>query len=256
MLVFPKDFRQSVAGKQYPAICFAYCSKDRVPGEKIFLPMPPGLEISDSMQYSPIELGQIGGIVDEAVKGGTEAGLGKAITAGSAKSLEKIKTMNAAAALSIAAKALPTIDSSSSISGIVDFGAKQLLAPNSNTNFQNSNIRSFSFRFKLVSRSEDESETITSIVEAFRENMYPGGNETIMEYPGTWYISFLDNGGRNIWIPAIYESYLTSFSSTYNSSSNMFHEDGSPVEVDVSMAFQEVKALNRSQIEKLNQGII
>jgi hypothetical protein len=111
-----------------------------------------------------------------------------------------------------------------------------------------------------VARSAEDSDVISSIVDLFRENMYPEGsqNNLILEYPGTWYISFLRAASgseqRNVWIPAIYESYLTSFSSTYNSTSNMFHEDDSPVEVDIAMSFQEVKALNRGQIEALNQG--
>lgn len=268
MLVFPTEFRQSTSGKQYPAICFAYISKDRIPEEKVFLPMPAGLEISDSMQFDTINLGLIGDTLSDMViaasKGSAEGmkeRVSAAISAGTTSVLSKIKGGNAAAMLQLAAARLPGTSTVSAVD-IVNFGTKQVLSPNSNTSFQNSTIRTFNFRFKMVARSAEDSDVISGIVDLFRENMYPAGSENnlILEFPGTWYISFLRAASRseprNVWIPAVYESYLTSFSSTYNSTTNMFHEDDSPVEVDIAMSFQEVKALNRGQIEALNQGKI
>lgn len=264
MLVFPTEFRQSTQGKQYPAICFAYYSKNRVPEEKVFLPMPPGLEISDSMQFDTINLGQIGDVLSDIVSAATKGPaetikerVGSAINAGTSSILSKAKGGNAAALMQIAATRLPGT-STATAADIVNFGTRQVLSPNSNTTFQNSTIRTFNFRFKMVARSAGDSAVIYDIVKLFRENMYPAGSENnlIMEFPGTWKISFLkeadDEGLQNPWIPAIYESYLTSFSSVYNSTSNMFHEDDSPVEVDIAMAFQEVKALNKGQIAALN----
>lgn len=265
IFVFPTEFRQATAGKQYPAICFEYHTKDRVAAEKVFLPMPPGLEISDSMQYDTINLGQIGDVVTKAISAATKTNApGKAdqaITAGAkagyAAIKDKIESGNAAVLAQIAAAKLPVVGDEAR--RLVDFGTRQVIAPNSNTAFSNSNIRSFSFKFKMVARSAADSQQIKKIVNLFREKMYPEGanSNLILEYPGTWYISFLGNeSARNVWIPAIYESYLTAFSSAYNSSTNMFHADDSPVEVDVTMSFQEVKALNRTHIEKLNQGRI
>lgn len=263
MLVFPSEFRQSAAGKPYPAICFSYISKDRVFGEKIFLPMPPGLEISDGMQYDAINLGQIGDLVVRSVAAAAKAdnaeqAIKSSLKSGYAGLKGKIESGNAAAAAQIASNLLPV--KKEEAKQFLDFGARQVIAPNSNTAFRNSNIRTFPFKFKMVARSAADSETIKKIVNYFRVNMYPGGNteDLILEYPGTWRISFMTGVGssRNTWIPAVYESFLTSFNSTYNASTNMFHADDSPVEVDVSLQFQEVKALNKIHVEKLNNGIV
>ena len=48
-------------------------------------------------------------------------------------------------------------------------------------------------------------------------------------------------------------------SSTFNSTSATFHTDGSPLEVDISISYQETRALTRYDIENLandtNRGI-
>jgi hypothetical protein len=46
-------------------------------------------------------------------------------------------------------------------------------------------------------------------------------------------------------MPQIMESYLASMNTVYNASSNMYHADGSPSEIDVTLTFTETKALTR-----------
>jgi hypothetical protein len=49
-------------------------------------------------------------------------------------------------------------------------------------------------------------------------------------------------------MPTIKECYLLSLNTTYNSTSNAFHDKGQPVEVDIAVTFQEVKALTRGDL--------
>ena len=49
-------------------------------------------------------------------------------------------------------------------------------------------------------------------------------------------------------MPKIMETHLVNCTTTYNSTSNAFHDDGQPVEVDVALTFQETKPLVRSDL--------
>ena len=49
-------------------------------------------------------------------------------------------------------------------------------------------------------------------------------------------------------------SYLTQMTGTYNSSGNAFHADGGPTEIDISLTFQESKALTREDLYNHPEG--
>jgi hypothetical protein len=57
---------------------------------------------------------------------------------------------------------------------------------------------------------------------------------------------------ENEFIPRIFSCYLTTFNVNYNQGgAGSFYEDGAPIDVDISMTFQESRALTRKDIEKL-----
>ena len=228
------------------------------------LPTPPGLTIADAMSYGTIDLGLIGTAVNSVMNAGLTPDAGKLLS--SAKNgISGIKSQisqnavssNAAAALAIALKDMPVLSSlgGEETGNMVNFGARQVLSPNSNTTFQNSTIRGFSFTFKLAAKSAADSQIIKSIVDTFRLNMYPEGNDFIMHYPSTWQIAFKDGSSDSKFLPGLYESYLTSLTTTYNGGSNIFFDDGAPLEVDIAVAFQEARALRKSDIQRLGPGI-
>lgn len=247
-IVFPETLRN----KPVPFISFTTRSSgSNIP---IYLPMPPGVTFGDNMSYSTLDLGIIGTIANETIDqiasqntiaGAVGAGVGGLV--GSV--VNKAKKLNAAAAASIIARNIPA---SGNIADVIDFSSKQVIAPNTNTSFQNSGIRQFNFTFKLVSKSKKEAVVIDEIANVFRRGMYPKGNDVVLAYPSTWEIKFNNaDGSENTFIPKIYSCYLTSLTSTFNGSTNLFHEDGSPIETDVSVSFQETKALTRDDIERL-----
>ena len=49
-------------------------------------------------------------------------------------------------------------------------------------------------------------------------------------------------------MPKIMDTYLVNCTTTYNSTTNAFHEDGQPVEVDMSLTFQETRPLTRHDL--------
>jgi len=165
---------------------------------------------------------------------------------------------NSAAAASIAARGALSIPRLAGYAGYadgkLDYANRQVLSPNTNTAFETPGIRTFSFAFKMVPKDRKDSDAIRDIVSFFRKYAYPEGNTVFMKYPPIWTIKFWNGSKRNAYIPGIYGCYLTGVASSYNAGTNLFHRDGSPVEVDVGLTFQETKVLTRDEIEKLNHG--
>ena len=226
------------------------------PGAReIYLPIPPGLTFSDSMSYSSLDLGILGSIGQETINAmdsakGIRGVIGAGIGGLAGSLVNKAKKLNTAAAASIAARQFRQ----DGIANTIDFSKKQVIAPNTNTSFQNSGVRSFGFNFKMMPRSKTEAEIITAIIKTFRQNMYPKGNDVVLTYPPIWSMKFYEGSGReNRKIPRIYDCYLTGMTATYNGTTNMFHEDGSPIETDISIQFQETKALTLSDIVGLSE---
>lgn len=138
------------------------------------------------------------------------------------------------------------------------FSTRVALNPNTVLQFTGPEVRSFSFTFQMVSESVEDSRAIRDIINRFRSRMYPERQGTaILKYPDIFDIKFDladQTAGNEEFIPRYSESYLTGMSVTYNASSNMYHVDGSPVDVSVALNFTENKALTRGEIEKLQKA--
>jgi hypothetical protein len=154
---------------------------------------------------------------------------------------------------------------------------KAVANPFTNTTFQGNNVRSFTFNFKMIATSRAEAAMIKSINDFFRINMYGGDasdidfeNEagaqaaadsglidTYLAYPPVWEIDFVTEVPgtykmpMNPYLPKIFSCYLGGFNSTFNTTSAAWFSDGAPLEVDISLTFQETRALNRKDIANL-----
>lgn len=238
-LIFPDSLKEKSV---YPIIRF---SVNNAPGsQSICLPIPQGLTFGDNMNYSTIDLGLIGDAAKQAVETVSKEGINSgSLSKIGVMTMDKISSINKEAAALIASRQL----GNEAVTQVVGLGVKKILAPNTNSIFQGSAIRQFGFQFKLVSRTESEAKTAKAIVDTFRKYMYPEGtnDNILLSYPNTWKIEF-DRAD----LPKIWECYLTSLSANYNSSTNAFYSDNSPLETDINVTFQETRALNRSDLYK------
>jgi hypothetical protein len=144
---------------------------------------------------------------------------------------------------------------------------QQINNPNTNTTFTKNGVREFGFTFKMVARSSRESDLIRKIQSKFRHFLYAsrgGENNTItLEYPPVWTIKFMNmnSGTENPFIPRIYSTYCRSVNTNFNSTGNVYFTDNAPLEVDLEVSFTETRALNRHDIEQMendqlgNRGI-
>jgi len=255
-LVFPVDLR----GQPNVNIIEFTAHEKGTSGVKqhhIFFPCPANITFNDSATYNTVDLGVIGG------------GLSKIVQEGSfspSKIAESIKSQiggaNAsfsnAEIISAAAQSLPAPDA---IKGAARLKGRALLNPNTNTTFSGNAIRSFTFGFKLIARSPEESEIVRKIHSKFRAFTYADSRSDaqslLLAFPPTWTIRFLDgNVNENRFIPKIYSCYLVSVESSINSTTNMFHDDGAPLEVDISVSYQETRVLTRTDIDDLEADTV
>ncbi len=232
-LVFPSKLRSEADGGA-AHVRFQAIDADGI-GPTVHLFVPQGFSVPDAAAYTTMDLGTVG-----ALAGVSEG---------------ELTAADATAKLAMAGGLLDMKSGGVSLGlGAATGGFKALREgiasnPYTETQFTNSNIRSFGFTFKLVSETEEESDTALAIENFFRENMYPEvAGAVALRYPNKFKINFYNGGTPNKFMPRIAECYLATFNTTYNSTGNSFHKGGQPVEIDIACTFQETKALTRKDL--------
>lgn len=243
MIIFPTSISNNV--KDRPVIMFKSKKSAARNADYIVLPIPQSLQFSDSAAYNNAELGFGGAMILNAGKSSSVGdAVSNVITQGRNSIPSNVK--------SLVGLLGSTMLHGSYHSAISD-ATKTTLNKNIVTDFSGISTRQFSFQFKLIASSAEESNIIKNIVDIFREGLYPEGNALQLMFPPTWYINFKKNGKDIEHIPKIFESYLTNLSTSYNSGMNLFHEDGSPVEIDLQLSFLESRALTLADIQSLKE---
>lgn len=120
-----------------------------------------------------------------------------------------------------------------------------------------SEFRTHSFVFKFFPKNQDESNTVRAIIEEFRRGTLPrmatmGSGllaDAFFKSPRHHEIKFCKGGSgvnaagsENSYLFTIDTSVITDMSVNFDPQSTVgFHDDGSPVQIDLSLTFQEIK---------------
>jgi hypothetical protein len=122
--------------------------------------------------------------------------------------------------------------------------------------FQGVDFRQFSFDFVLTPYSQEESDTIFEIIKQFKYASAPqmGTNGVFnkglfMKIPDTFGIKFLYKGIENLNVNRIGECVLQDINVDYTGSGTWAtHNDGSPVQIKLSMRFKETIIIDKTRI--------
>jgi hypothetical protein len=223
-------------------------------GTSVELYLPAGLQFRDNVTYENFDLGGAGAAM--------EGGLGFAssmmkgvgsfvtnITGGGGADLAKL------AAIQLSGKAGSF---ASEIQAVQKLSGGVTLNPNSRVLFKQPNIRDFVFTFKFVANSATEAEQVNQIIKFFRTELYPDeitanvGNTSVSlgyRFPNKFNIAFVYDDTPIPGLAKLLPCYLRDVSTTYNASQMAMHSDGNFMEIDMTVSFQETKALVRKQIE-------
>lgn len=238
----------------------------RASGKKVSLYIPQSNQVSEAFQYDTPGLGiaaasaaaalENGGTVNEAISNALDQGfkgMSDLVGAFRGESLGRLAAVRAAnfAPIGDAAKSAVSIT------------ARTTVHPNMRTMFKSVGIRKFQFLFKFIPRSLEESNQVKAIVNFFRYYSYPeeikaelDGNKNISvpvgyKYPDMFRIRMMTKDG-DTWVRHgvnIIDSYIESINTNFNPQTAVYHANGDPVEIDLSLNFVEHRALGRADID-------
>ena len=268
-LVFPSDLQKQSGRHAYSQVEFTVLedAKPNAINKKqftsIYLPLPKGVNFSDTANYGEVDMGNIiGGGVGDAIgkllQGGMDIGDALKNAAGQQLNLSSMATRATTNLLKAGAEKFGKVVGVDE--GAVGVLQKKIMAPNKNTAFNGNNMRTFTFTFTLIARSKDDTDTMHNMHRVFRRYTYAGSSadnpNVVLEYPPVWKIRFIQSNGYDVFVeskymPKIFSCYLKSFDCTFNREQSMFRTDGSPFDMTFSLNFQETRVLTRHDIDNL-----
>lgn len=236
----------------------------------VTLPLQRDLRFSDNAQYETANLGVIGGALEQSLQGQNPfAGAtqnGQLRSTSGALVAQAVASASGALVGGLAGKFLA--GNAGAVLGVAglggDFGLSSAVrnttritsAPNQRTLFQQVNIRSFAFTFKMIANNEKEASEIKNIVKFFRQELYPemitigeSGVPLAYRFPNVFDIQIKNQYGDN---PAfsIQQCFLRDVQTSFNGTATGMHSDGNFIEVDISLAFQETVALDKAKVRR------
>ena len=240
-------------------------------GDPITLYLPTALTFNDGLQYDKPALGLAGATAFEAASqgGGMLEALGNAIT-------QEAKSMSEMFSGSASVGDLARLGSIRAMSRLPGAGALQegasiafgvTLNPNVRASFKGVTLREFTFQFKFIPKSKEESKVVEDIIKRFRYAAYPNtialdgtiedGDASVetslsagYKYPDLFdiQVKYKTKGGEVRVGNKFQKCFLQSISTNYNPGSMSFHKDGKPVEIDLTLNFVEEKPIDRNSI--------
>jgi hypothetical protein len=242
ILTFPETLRSKVSEDGFPHISFSMVRGEMGEFTDIHLFIPIGMASNDGMNYGSQNLGLVGAAARDKAIGGRLGTGGQKQKAGADFISQLTSRFKAGSGIG------------GGVASAFELKSGLIVNPYTAVTFEGVNVRSFEFAFKLVPTSKEESLIAHKIENAFRKYMYPKERGTgSLEYPPTFRIEFMAGGQPNKYMPRIIDTYLTTMSANYNATGNAFHEnDGvlgaAPTEIDLTMTFQEVRAITRDDL--------
>ena len=236
--MYPLDLNGTAAETGLPFIRFCIKPSEGTKKISIFLYQPPGFSVADGANYANFDVGSIKGglnLLNSAMSGkgpnitnadiGAFAMMGKDKLMGGSSTIDKI-TSSGAIAMGVATN------------------------PYTRTAYESTNVRTFNFSFKLIAENKKESDMAMNIERTFRKFLYPKrAGSVALVYPPLVDIEFYSEGKINPYMPRIKPCYITSLESTFNEGSTAFHKDtGAPLEVNLTLGFQEERVLVRQDL--------
>jgi hypothetical protein len=225
--------------------------------KNVRLYFPPGVQLMDAVQIDNTATLGTGGAATLAGlrnQSGIINSLKQGVTEGLSDLFNLLKgdLANQEAAQIAATRAFNKLPSGG-VQNATRIALQKVMNPNTRAMFQGVPIREFSFAFKMIATSQAEAKEITDIIKLFRTELYPeaisiGTLPVGFKFPNLFKVQFMYNDRVNRNLPQPLMCYLRNVSTTYNQGSMVFHEDGQPTEVDLTLSFTEFRALTRQDI--------
>jgi len=120
------------------------------------------------------------------------------------------------------------------------------------TMFNGIDKRTFSFEFKMVPKSEKESENIKNIVNMFRFHAMPeffAGSERTLVSPSTFDIKYMHKNGEHTFLNRISTCILEGVDVKYGGERTQFFRNTAPASTEISLTFKELEIITKERIK-------
>ena len=222
--------------------------------------MPPGFQVSDVMRYESASPGLMGGVAENLLSGNNDY---------SADDIKNVASTAAGPATQLGVAALGGLVGGAPGAVVAGTGAssaavaveairskrmQSITNPQEFMLFKAPGVRQFSFTFNMIPRSARESDEVIDIIQYFRERMYPTltANDLMYNFPEVFTINFKRGTGnkRLEGVPRIAEAALSNATTSFNPNSMSYFKRGNrPVEVGLTLSFQELMPLSQKNIK-------
>ena len=232
--------------------------KDTDPQKQVTLYFVPQVQVQDAVNYDTPNLGPAGTAVLAGANQGKSV-LG-AVMSGVAEATRSITdlfdaNLRGEAAKLVVARAAEKFRNDG-IGAATQLGLQVKVNPNTRSMFGGVNIRQFTFSFDFIAESAEEAAEVEQIIKYFRTELYPssiGRSELSApigyKFPDPFEIKFKYNNA-DVRMPKPILCFLRDVSTTYNPGSMSFHADGQPSQIQMTLIFQEIRALTKEDIRK------
>lgn len=238
-------------------------------GDPMTLYLPTSLVFNDGLTYDTPSLGAMGGTAMATAASG-----GQALATLSSSFEKGLKSVMDAALGNYENGDLARLGMTRLLSktGAIGEGASiaagVTLNPNVRASFKGVAIREFSFQFKFIPKSQEESLIVEKMIKRFRYAAYPEslntdpnanfedqtlGNIALgYKFPDLFDIkvNYVTENGEVRIGNKFQKCFLKGITTNYNPSTMAFHKDGKPVEIDLTLNFVEEKTLDRRAISE------
>lgn len=228
-------------------------ARRRINDTKVSLYLPTALTFRDNVAYENFDLGTAGALIEggKGLAASAAEGVGSIANLFQGNSQGPVGGIAKLAAVKLAG--LKPGFFQEERQRVAQGSLRVTTNPNTRVFFKQVNIRDFAFTFKLIARSQKEAQEVKDIVKFFRTELYP--SEILVDdisvgynFPDKFKIQFLyDNKAI---AHKLKDCYLRDVSTVYNQSGMSMHSDGEFLEVDLTLTFQETRALTRKDVEE------
>lgn len=216
------------------------------PTHQIYLYAPASIQFSDGLQYDNQDLGLFAG----ALFAGSEAALEQSGDGGMTEQLKNAGQGVANVGAGVATAAVGEIAKSSGVGQQIRLRTGVARNPRTEMLFKTPALRQISLTWKLMPTNQQESDHIHEMIKTIRAHAYPAtsGSQAVLSFPDIFQVDFVTNTGGEAQMIKFAKAYCTSVTTTYGPSGPAFFKGGKPVEIDLTMSFQETEIQTRESI--------
>ena len=206
----------------------------------IFLPMPLALDTNYSINYSEESVTDLGASVVGGAVGGAANIL--SLFKGKAGMLGKVAT---------AAGAAGSGDVAKSGAKLLGIQAGLSINPHQELLLNGVKFREFKFSYDLIAKNKDDSDAIQNIIKVLKISMHPeiAAASLLFQYPSEFELLFYTTSTtQNPYLFKTKRCILKDLQVSYGKNFVTFKDTNAPVEISITMNFQETEILDRGSI--------